>query len=165
MIKEFLNKLADPIISFPLVTILFVLMYKYYRFVGTKKFLVWFSVISLAIFGWACTDPNFLAIILWRDNIPISILVVMLVYFSGFHCIRLLLTTKELKQGMYPYRSNPEERERRYGAGTTWFTLSYLLLSAVLCFLLSEPLCSKRPLKSQLTRLGHLTQLKLLGTF
>ena len=101
MIKEFLNKLADPIISFPLVTILFVLMYKYYRFVGTKKFLVWFSVISLAVFGWACTDPNFLAIILWPDNIPIVFWLLCSSISSGSHCIRRLLMTRGLRLGMY----------------------------------------------------------------
>ena len=44
MIKELINQMADPIVSFPIATILFGLMFKYYRFVGTKKFISWFTL-------------------------------------------------------------------------------------------------------------------------
>ena len=54
MVKEFINYIADPIVSFPITTIGFFLMLKYYKEFGTKKFISWFSIISVLIFGWAC---------------------------------------------------------------------------------------------------------------
>ena len=61
--KEFINYMADPIRSFPIVTVLFALMMAKYKTVGTKRF-AWMSILLVSpVIIWAALDPNFWLII------------------------------------------------------------------------------------------------------
>ena len=48
--KELINWVADPIRSFPIFSILFFIVMKYYRIVGTKKFAWIFTAIAIPAF-------------------------------------------------------------------------------------------------------------------
>ena len=146
MIKELINQMADPIVSFPIATILFGLMFKYYRFVGTKKFISWFTIIGVLIFGWACTDPNFLAIILWPDNIPISILVVCLTFFQWLSLNKASINDQRIEAGDVPVEATPEEREKVW----CWPNLVYTELFCIIActiFLTVWAIVFKAPLE------------------
>ncbi|RPJ77408.1 MAG: hypothetical protein EHM20_06245, partial [Alphaproteobacteria bacterium] len=80
MLRELVNRISDPIISFPLATIGFYLMLKYYKIVGSKKFAYWTVGILIPVVAWFLSDPNFFSIIKTPDNIPIIILFI----FVGF---------------------------------------------------------------------------------
>ena len=110
--KEFINYMADPIRSFPIVCVLFVLMMKYYRVIGTKKF-AWISVLLLTpVYLWFMADPNFFAIILWPDNIPISILIFLIAFLTWYALYRCATNDARLEAGEGPIEGTPENREK-----------------------------------------------------
>ena len=146
MVKEFINYIADPIVSFPITTIGFFLMLKYYKEFGTKKFISWFSVISVLIFGWACTDSNFLAIILWPDNIPISILMVCVIFFQWYSFHKAAENDNRIEAGEVPVEATPEEREKVW----CWPNLVYTELFTIIAgtiFLTVWAIVFKAPLE------------------
>ena len=85
--KELINWAADPIRSFPVVCVLFYYMMKYYRVVGTKKFLGWSLVFIIPVAIWFAADPNFFTIITLPDNIPIVILIVLIGFLQYLYAI------------------------------------------------------------------------------
>ena len=95
--KEFINYMADPIRSFPIFTALFFLMIKYIRVFGSMKFGKWSLILSLPVIAWFCADPNFLAIVLWPDNIPIVILIATVSFLLGTLFTRQLKMIRELR--------------------------------------------------------------------
>lgn len=144
--KEFINWLADPIRSFPIFTILFVLMMKYYRVVGTKKF-GWIALIaSLPVVVWFAVDPNFIKIIMWPDNIPINILIVLISFFTWFTLYKCAENDKRIEAGECPIEALPENREKVW----SWPNLVYTELFAIIActvFLIVWAIIFKAPLE------------------
>jgi hypothetical protein len=146
MLKEFINKIADPLYSFPITTILFYYMLKYYRVVGSKKFGLWALILSLPVMVWFLADPNFILIILWPDNVPIAILLVLVVFTTWFSLHKAALNDERIEQGLGPIEALPENREKVW----SWPNLVYTELFAIIActaFLVVWSILLKAPLE------------------
>lgn len=144
--REFINYMADPIRSFPVVSILFFLMIKYYRIIGTKKFAVAALVAILPVVFWFCIDPNFRAIILWPDNIPINIIIVLIAWLTWYTLYRCALNDERIERGEVPIEATPENREKVW----VWPNLVYIELMAIVgttIFLIVWAIIFKAPLE------------------
>ncbi|MDH5580467.1 MAG: hypothetical protein OEY33_01040 [Bdellovibrionales bacterium] len=144
--KEIINYLMQPIISFPAFTIGFFLMLKYYRVIGTKKFAAWFSVLTLVAFGWGLTDPNFLAIILWPDNVPISILNVLVLWSTWFCLYKARINDERLEAGECPVEALPENREKVWCWPNLVYTELFVIIAGTI-FLIVWAIIFKAPLE------------------
>lgn len=146
MLKEFINQLADPIISFPIATFLFYLMIKYYRVFGTKKFGKMSVLISIPVTAWFFADPNFFLIIKTPDNVPIGILLIMVAFFTWFSIHKAAENDIRLEQGLEPVEAMPENREKVW----SWPNLVYTELFAIIActaFLVVWAIVFKAPLE------------------
>jgi hypothetical protein len=144
--KEFINWLADPIRSFPIFTLMFIFMMKYYKVVGTKKFGWWSLVVSVPVAAWFCMDPNFLAIILWPDNIPINILVVSLSFLTWFTLYKCAENDKRIEAGEGPIEALPENREKVWSWPNLVYTELFMIIAGTI-FLVVWAIIFKAPLE------------------
>lgn len=144
--KHFINIIADPIYSFPIFSLLFFAMIKWYRVVGTKKF-AWIALaISIPVTVWFLADPQFIKIILWPDNIPINILVILIAFLTWFPLYKAAENDKRLEQGLEPIEALPENREKVWA----WPNLVYTELFAIIAgtiFLVVWAIIFKAPLE------------------
>lgn len=146
MLRELVNKLSDPIISFPMSVFAFYLMLKYYKTVGTEKFAYWSVAILIPITAWFLADPNFFAIIKTPDNIPIIILLVLVGFFTWFWLYKAALNDKRMEDGLCPIEATPENREKVW----VWPNLVYIELFAMIActaFLVVWAIVFKAPLE------------------
>jgi hypothetical protein len=146
MLRELVNKISDPIISFPLVCWLYYLMLKYYRVVGTKKFALMSTLTSIPVIAWFLADPNFFSIIKTPDNIPIVILLVLVSFLTWLAIYKAAENDIRIEQGLGPIEATPENREKVW----TWPNLVYVeLLAIIACtaFLIVWAIVFKAPLE------------------
>ncbi len=146
MLKELINRLAEPIVSFPIATFLFYLMIKHYRTFGTKKFAKTATLVSLPIIAWFFADPNFYLIIKTPDNVPIGILLIMVAFFTWFSLHKAAENDIRIEQGLGPVEATPEEREKVW----SWPNLVYTELFAIIActaFLVVWAIVFKAPLE------------------
>lgn len=146
MLKELINKLADPIISFPIATILFFLAIKYYRVVGSKKFAAWAVVILIPVLAFFVSDPNFFLIIKTPDNIPIGILLFLVFFTAWLSFHKAAINDERTDRGECVVEALPENREKVW----TWPNLVYTELFAIIActvFLVVWAIVFKAPLE------------------
>lgn len=146
MLRELVNRISDPIFSFPLVTLMFYWMIKYYKLVGSLKFGKWFLWTSLGLSVWFLADPNFLLIIKTPDNVPIGILLVLVGFFTWFSIYKAAQNDIRMENGDCPIEATPENREKVW----SWPNLVYIeLLALILCtaFLIVWAIVFKAPLE------------------
>ncbi|MBC7428253.1 MAG: cytochrome C [Bacteriovorax sp.] len=146
MLKELINHLAEPIVSFPIATFLFYLMIKYYKTFGTKKFAVWFTILSIPVLIFFFADPNFYLIIKTPDNVPIGILLIMVAFFTWFTLHKAAINDTRMEQGLEPVEAMPENREKVW----SWPNLVYTELFAIIActaFLVVWAIVFKAPLE------------------
>lgn len=146
MLRELINKLSDPIFSFPMATITFYLMLKHYKVVGTKKFAWWTTAILIPVVVWFLADPNFFSIIKTPDNIPIIILLVLVGFFTWFWLYQAALNDTRIEAGLCPIEATPEQREKVW----VWPNLVYIELLAMIgctAFLIVWAIIFKAPLE------------------
>lgn len=144
--KEFINYIADPIISFPIFTFLFVLMMKYYKVVGSKKFAYGFLIVMLPVVGWFISDPNFLKIVLTPDNIPINIIIILITFLTWLTLHKCAENDIRIEAGECPIEALPENREKVW----CWPNLVYIELIAMVgmtVFLIAWAIIFKAPLE------------------
>lgn len=144
--KEFINYMADPIRSFPILTVLYFFMMKYYRIIGTKKFGIGALVASIPVVFWFCLDANFRAIILWPDNIPINIIIILIAWLTWYSFYRCALNDERIEKGECPIEATPENREKVW----VWPNLVYIELMAMIgttVFLVVWAIIFKAPLE------------------
>jgi len=144
--KEFINYIADPIRSFPIVTILFILLIKKYRTIGTKKFAYLSVLFSLPVIIWASLDSNFWAIITWPDNIPISILIVSLAFFTWLSLHRAAINDERLEADLGPIEGTPENREKVWCWPNLVYTELFVIIAGTV-FLIAWGIIFKAPLE------------------
>jgi len=144
--KEFINWLADPIVSFPVVCVLFFLMMKYYRVVGTKKFLYLSLVFIIPTVIWFGSDPNFFTILILPDNIPIIILLVLVGFLQWFTLYKSAENDKRIEQGLGPVEGLPENREKVWCWPNLVYTELFCIIAAT-CFLVVWAILFKAPLE------------------
>lgn len=146
MLRELVNKISDPIYSFPIVCALYYYMLKYYKVVGTKKF-GWISTAVLVpVTAWFLSDPNFFLIIKTPDNIPIVILLVLVGFLTWFTLYKCAENDKRIEAGLCPIEAMPENREKVW----CWPNLVYIeLFALILCsaFLIIWAIIFKAPLE------------------
>ncbi|MFT6068915.1 MAG: hypothetical protein ACJAT2_002975 [Bacteriovoracaceae bacterium] len=126
--KELINYLADPIRSFPITCVLYFLMMKYYKIVGTKKFAWIAGTLFFITAGMFAMDPNFWLIITWPDNIPISILILTVGFLTWFTLYKCAENDKRIEAGECPIEALPENREKVWA----WPNLVYTELFAII---------------------------------
>ena len=146
MLRELVNKLSDPIISFPLITFAFYMMLKHYKTVGSKKFAYWTVAVLVPAVCWFLADPNFFSIISTPDNIPIIILLLMVGFFTWFWLYKAALNDTRIEAGLCPIEATPEEREKVW----SWPNLVYTELFAIIActaFLVVWAIIFKAPLE------------------
>jgi hypothetical protein len=144
--REFINYIADPIRSFPVVVILFYLLIKYYKVVGTKKFMWIATAISVPVVLWFAADPNFYLVITFPDNIPISILIVSVCFITWFSIYKAAENDRRIEAGQVPIEATPENREKVW----CWPNLVYTELLAIIgstVFLVVWAILFKAPLE------------------
>ena len=144
--RELVNWAADPIRSFPISIALFYLMMRYYRVVGTKAF-AWIAG-GLFAFSYvvAAFDSNFFAIITWPDNIPITILVVLVGFLTWLAIHKAAINDERIEKEEVPIEALPENREKVW----CWPNLVYTELFAIICgtiFLIVWAIVFKAPLE------------------
>ncbi|MCY4643957.1 MAG: hypothetical protein OXB88_05010 [Bacteriovoracales bacterium] len=128
--KELVNTLSDPKYSFTGVIIGFYLFMKYYRTIGTVKFFISSMIIILGVFIWMMQDPNFHAIIVWPDNVPIVILLFAVIFFTWFSIYKAAINDARIEGGETPVEGSVENREKVW----TWPNLVYTeLMAGTLC--------------------------------
>lgn len=128
--KEFVNLISLPQISFTAVLVGFYFFMKYYYIVGTKKFLYWSSAITICVFGWMAMDPNFYLIITWPDNVPIVILLALIFFLTWLAIYKAAENDKRMDEGLPPVEGTPENREKVW----TWPNLVYTELMMMIIF-------------------------------
>ena len=146
MLKDLVNYWSEPIRSFPIVTILFYLMIKNYRIVGTKKFAGMALLIVLPVVAWFAMDTNFFKILKTPDNVPISILIVLVTFFTWFSLHKAALNDERHDKGEGPIEGTPENREKVW----CWPNLVYTELFAIIAgtiFLVAWAIVFKAPLE------------------
>ncbi|WP_290733747.1 hypothetical protein [Halobacteriovorax sp. JY17] len=144
--KELINWLADPIRSFPIFTILFFLMIRYYKVVGTKKFAYWGLAVTLPVVAWFCADPNFIKIILWPDNIPINIIIIMLTFLTWLSLYKCAENDKRIEAGECPIEALPENREKVWCWPNLVYTELFVIIATTI-FLVVWAIIFKAPLE------------------
>ena len=144
--KSLINTLADPIYSFPLFTLLFCLGIRYYTTVGSKKFALLSLVLCLPVAGWFLADEQFIKIILWPDNIPISILIILIAVFTWLPLHKAAINDSRIAAGNPPLEALPQNREKVW----VWPNLVYTELFALIMgtiFLIVWAILFKAPLE------------------
>ena len=144
--REFVNWVADPIRSFPITVVLFFFMMKYYRIVGSKKFGLWSLILSIPVVGWFAADTNFLTIITTPDNIPISILIVLVSSLTWLTFHKAAVNDARIEAGECPIEATPENREKVW----CWPNLVYIELFCIIAttvFLIVWAIVFKAPLE------------------
>lgn len=144
--KELINWMSDPIRSFPITLILFLLLMKYYRVVGTKKFLWATIAFVVPTFIWLCTDSHFLAIILWPDNVPISILLALFSFLLWLCFHKSAENDRRLERGECPVEALPENREKVWCWPNLVFTELFAIIGTII-FLIVWAILFQAPLE------------------
>ena len=146
MLRELINKLSDPIISFPLATFAFYLMLKHYKTFGSKKFAYGTVGLLIPVTAWFLADHNFFSIISTPDNIPIIILLICVGFFTWFAISKAAANDTRIEAGLGPKEATPEEREKVW----SWPNLVYTELFAIIActaFLVVWAIIFKAPLE------------------
>lgn len=146
MIKSAINFLSDPLYSFTIFIVLFVLAMKRMDIVGTKKFGLALLIGTLVIFGWMVTDPVFFTVISLPDNIPIIILNGLVFWSTWYSLYKGHQNDLRMEKGEPPIEGTPENREKVWA----WPNLVYIeLLAGILCtvFLIVWAIFFKAPLE------------------
>lgn len=144
--KHFINIIADPIYSFPIFTLLFVAMIKWVRVFGTKKFAYTALAIAIPVTAWFLADPNFIQIILWPDNIPISILIVLITFLTWFPLYKAVENDKRIAAGDVPVEATPENREKVWAWPNLVYTEMFTIIAGTI-FLVVWAIFFKAPLE------------------
>jgi len=146
MIKSAVNFLSDPLYSFTIFCVLFVLAMIRIDIVGTKKFGMFLLVGTLLTFGWMVADPVFFSVISLPDNIPIIILNGLVFWSTWFALYKGHQNDLRIEKGEQPIEGTPENREKVWA----WPNLVYTeLFCGILCtvFLIVWAIFFKAPLE------------------
>lgn len=116
------------------------------EWIASKKFAAIAAVTIAIIFVWMCTDPVFFSIIIFPDNIPITILLSLIGFTTWYSLHKAYKNDQRIAQGLGPIEGTPENREKVWA----WPNLVYTELFAMICatvFLLAWAIIFKSPLE------------------
>lgn len=146
MIKETINYLSNPVISFTAVTAFFAFTIKKPEIVASKKFGMWSMIAVLAIFFWMLTDPVFFSVISLPDNIPIIILNVVVLWSWWFAMHKGVENDKRIARGEPPWEGTPENREKVWAWPNLVYTELFVIIGCTI-FLTVWAIFFKAPLE------------------
>jgi hypothetical protein len=108
--RNFVDWLMGPITYFVISVLLFVLLLKFYKFFAEP--VVGWAVLNISLLaaGWAITDPNFRLIMTKEDNVPISILIFTVGYFTWLALRRAALNDDRIAKGEPPLEKVEDEK-------------------------------------------------------
>ena len=144
--KQLVNLIADPIFSFPITCVLFYMMIKYYRIFGSKKFAWTVTAVSIPLFLIMMADPNFYLIITWPDNIPITILIVAVSFFTWYSIHKAAINDIRQEVGEVPVEATPENREKVWCWPNLVYTEMFMIIAGTV-FLVVWAIVFKAPLE------------------
>jgi hypothetical protein len=97
--REFVDYIMGPVLYTSLSVVLFGVML-YYRKFFTNPQVAWAILnLSLLFGGWAMTDPNFRGIVAKPDNVPISMLIFSVGFFTWLGMYRAVQNDERLERG------------------------------------------------------------------
>lgn len=145
--KELINTLTDPVISFSIVIFLFFIAMRYIEVIA-KKTVGWIFMIGTVIVTCLLfTDYHFRTnFALTTDNVPIIYLVLLVVWTGWYSIHKGIENDKRIEQGLEPIEGTPENREKVWA----WPNLVYTELFAIIActsFLIVWAIFFKAPLE------------------
>jgi hypothetical protein len=140
--------IMGPIVYSVVAMVLFVLLLVFRRFFTKPTVALTILNASLLFGGWAMTDPNFRAIVAKEDNVPISMLIFSVGFFTWLGLHRAVQNDERIAAGQPVLEKVEDEKV------LVWPDLVYTeLIAMVLCtvFLLVWAIVLKAPLEQPAT--------------
>jgi hypothetical protein len=108
--KAFVDGLMGPVTYFVISVAGFVVLLKGYKFF-TRPNVAW-AILNISLFasGWAITDPNFRLIMTKEDNVPITMLIFTVGFFTWLGLRRAALNDDRLERGEPPLEKLEDEK-------------------------------------------------------
>jgi hypothetical protein len=127
--KDLINYLAQPVISFTIMIVLFFIGMRYIEVVA-KKMVGWILMVgTVVITALLFTDKYFRANFnLTTDNVPIIFLILLVVWTCWYSIHKGIENDKRIEQGLGPIEGTPENREKVWA----WPNLVYTELFAII---------------------------------
>jgi hypothetical protein len=132
-IRGFVNNVMNPV-SYFVLAVLALWAFLYFRRLTTEPVFAWAILNLMLLFGgWAMTDPNFQAIIIKPDNVPITLLIFCVGFFTWLAMRKAVVNDERLLRGEPPLEKVEDEKV------LVWPDLVYTeLIAMVVCtFLLT----------------------------
>jgi hypothetical protein len=108
--KDFVDWLMGPVTYFVISVAGFVLLLKFYKFF-TRPVVAWTILnVGLLASGWAITDPNFRLIITKEDNVPITMLIFTVGFFTWLGLRRAAVNDDRLARGEPPLEKLEDDK-------------------------------------------------------
>jgi hypothetical protein len=109
-IKNLINYIMDPVTYFVGSVTLFIL-FLYFRKTLTQPVVAWGILNGVLLFGgWAMTDPNFQAIIIKPDNVPITMLIFSVGFFTWLAMRKAVINDERMANGEPPIEKLEDEK-------------------------------------------------------
>jgi hypothetical protein len=127
-IKQMIDALMNPISYFVIAVVAFA-AFLYFRKFFTDPIVAW-ALLNLSFlgFGWAMTDPNFRAIIGKEDNVPITMLIYSVAFFTWLPMRLAVINDERMARGEAPLEKLEDDKV------LVWPDLVYTeLICMVLC--------------------------------
>lgn len=129
-IQSFLNWLFAPEILVTWTIVGMFLFYRYRVFLTQNKIAAWTILLSpVVFFALSALEENFWIQFRRPDNVPISAMMFLVVFFTWFALKRAVDNDLRMKEGLPPQEAEPEEEEKVF----VWPDLVY---TEMLCLLL-----------------------------
>jgi cytochrome b/b6/petD-like protein len=109
-IKDFVNGIMNPVSYFVLSVTVFALFLRFRRFL-TEPVVAWAFLNAALLFGgWAMTDHNFQAIITKPDNVPITLLIFSVAFFTWLGLRQAVVNDDRITRGEPPLEKLEDEK-------------------------------------------------------
>jgi hypothetical protein len=127
-IKNFINAIMNPV-SYFVLAVTGLVAFLYFREVATNPSFAW-AVLDLILlfFGWSMTDANFRSIVTKPDNVPITMLIFAVAYFTWLPLRRGVINDARMARGEPPLEKVADDKV------LVWPDLVYTeLIAMVIC--------------------------------
>ncbi len=145
--KDLINILTEPVISFSVVIILFFVAIKKIEIVATKTF-GWILMLgTVVLISLLFTDHNFRTnFSMTTDNIPIIYLVLLVFWTCWYAIYKGVNNDKRIDQGLEPLEGTPENREKVWAWPNLVYTELFTIIAGTI-FLIAWAIFFKAPLE------------------
>jgi hypothetical protein len=108
--KNFVNAIMNPV-SYFVLAVLGLIAFLYFRQVTTRPSVAWAILdVILLFFGWSMTDVNFRAIVTKPDNVPISMLIFSVAFFTWLPLRKAVLNDRRMARGEPPLEKVEDDK-------------------------------------------------------